>query len=50
MTAEKITVPAGGRQLDVLAIGPRDALTIVLHMLVNLEATIETFVTISSAS
>ena len=31
MTAEKITVPAGGRQLDVLAIGPRDALTIVLH-------------------
>jgi hypothetical protein len=24
-------VPAGGRHLDVLAIGPRDALTVVLH-------------------
>jgi pimeloyl-ACP methyl ester carboxylesterase len=31
MTAEKVTVPAAGRQLDVLATGPRDALTVVLH-------------------
>ena len=31
MAAEKITVPAADRQLDVLATGPRDALTVVLH-------------------
>jgi pimeloyl-ACP methyl ester carboxylesterase len=31
MTAEKSTVPAAGRQLDVLATGPQDALTVVLH-------------------
>jgi pimeloyl-ACP methyl ester carboxylesterase len=31
MPAEKITVPAAGRQLDVLATGPRDARTVVLH-------------------
>jgi len=31
MAAGKITVPAGGRQLDVLAAGPQDALTVVMH-------------------
>ena len=31
MAAEKSTVPTAGRQLDVLATGPQDALTVVLH-------------------
>jgi len=31
MPAEKITVPAAGRQLDVLATGPPDARTVLLH-------------------
>jgi len=31
MAADKITVPGAGRQLDVLATGLRDALTVVLH-------------------
>src|SRR5262249_59356828 len=31
MPAEKITVPGAGRQLDVLATGPPDARTVLLH-------------------
>jgi pimeloyl-ACP methyl ester carboxylesterase len=31
MTAEQITVPGTGRRLDVLAIGPQDAPTVVMH-------------------
>jgi pimeloyl-ACP methyl ester carboxylesterase len=31
MTAEKLTIQAAGRRLEVLATGPRDALPVVLH-------------------